>query len=314
MFYVEKNGKIVLFHKDYEALATTLRFTPIYADLPILETDKEIIEYIGFSNYNSYIYKQAFAKNEYLIENGEFDYNYLTPFSFNINSGEKTNCFDFIVFSMQILTPVIIVFLIFVASSTIATELSTGTMKMLAIRPYNRTKIILAKFLSCIALMLVLILMAFAITSVIGLIVYGIGPTSVLTVFNASKVIVLNAFVVLLLYFLSCVINCTFFISLALLFSVLLKSNIVSVILSLLTFVFTIISNSLLYNNTWFNYLPFAHFDLYKYFGATANTGQFFGFSITIGSNFVISIIYICALIFISLVTSVIVFRKRNIA
>lgn len=47
MFYVEKNGKIVLFHKDYEALATTLRFTPIYADLPILETDKEIIELDG---------------------------------------------------------------------------------------------------------------------------------------------------------------------------------------------------------------------------------------------------------------------------
>ena len=47
MFYVEKDGKIVLFHKDYETLATTLRFTPIYADLPIFETDKEIIELDG---------------------------------------------------------------------------------------------------------------------------------------------------------------------------------------------------------------------------------------------------------------------------
>lgn len=47
MFYVEKRNRIVLFHKDYDTLATTLRFTPIYADLPILETDKEIIELDG---------------------------------------------------------------------------------------------------------------------------------------------------------------------------------------------------------------------------------------------------------------------------
>lgn len=278
------------------------------------KSDKEIIDYIGFSNYNSYLYKQTFATNKFLLENNKFDYDYLTPFSFNSNSGEQTNAFDFVVYSMQILTLVIVIFLIFVSSGTIATELSNGTMKMLAIRPYNRFKIIIAKFLSCFALMFVLLLMGFAISSVIGLFVYGIGPVNVLTVFNSTSVIVLNAFVVMLLYFISCMINCTFFIALTLLISVLFKSNVVSVIIGLLVYVFTIISNALLYSYVWFTYLPFAHFDLFKYFGTPINTGQFFGFSIGIGSNFLISALYLGVTIFLSLIISIIVFRKRNIA
>ena len=276
--------------------------------------DSELQNYIGFSNYNGYTYKQEFSKIEYLIKNNDYDYNYLSTFSYKMNSGEKTNGFDFVVYSMQILCFVLSIFLIFVSSSTVASELSSGTMKMLAIRPYNRRKIISAKFISCLALMFVLLLMGFAISSIVGFATYGIDVINVLAVFNGTKVIVLNGFVLLLLYFLSCMINLTFIISITLLVSVLTKSSIISVIFGVLIYGFSLISNALLYKKSWFIYTPFAHFDLFKYFGAQVNTGSFFDFALGINANFTISIIYLLALIFVSIVVSVLVFQKRNIA
>ncbi|MBR3889139.1 hypothetical protein IKJ53_01355 [bacterium] len=47
MFYIEENGVIVLKDNELNRLKTTLDFMPQYADLPILETDKEIIELDG---------------------------------------------------------------------------------------------------------------------------------------------------------------------------------------------------------------------------------------------------------------------------
>ena len=277
------------------------------------KSDKELQNYIGFSNYNSYLYKQTFATNEYLLQNGKFDYNYLSPFSFNVNSGETTNAFDFVVYSMQILTFVIAIFLIFVAGGTIASELSNGTMKMLAIRPYNRTKIIFGKFLSCLALMLLLLLIGFAISFLVGIISYGIKTLNVLVVFNGTNVAVLNAFVMMLIYFVSCALNLTVFISFVLFISVLFKSNVISVIFGILLYGFNIISNALLYNKLWYTYTPFAHLDLYKYMGASANTGQFFGFSLGIGSSFLMSIIYLLAILLLTIIASTLIFRKRNI-
>ena len=44
MFYIQQDEKIVLFDTEKERLVNTLAFMPQYADLPILETEREIIE------------------------------------------------------------------------------------------------------------------------------------------------------------------------------------------------------------------------------------------------------------------------------
>ena len=276
--------------------------------------DKELHEFIGFANYNSYIYKQEVAKYEYLLKNGKFDYQFLEPMSFNHNSGEKTNVFDFLVFAMQIVSFVLAIIIIFVASGTVASELSNGTMKMLAIRPYNRNKIIIAKFLACIMFMILMVLMAFVISFAVGFFTYGIDTTNVLVVFNSSKVIEINIFIVTILYLLSCILNLIFYISLSFLVSILSKSNVISVIVGLLTYGISIIFNALLYAKNWMVYLPFAHFDLFKYFGSIVNNGDFFGFSLANGGTFTISIIYILICILLNILVSTLIFRKRNIA
>lgn len=47
MFYIKQNENIVLFDEIKENIENTLKFMPQYADLPILKTDKEIIEFNG---------------------------------------------------------------------------------------------------------------------------------------------------------------------------------------------------------------------------------------------------------------------------
>ena len=131
--------------------------------------------------------------------------------------------------------------------------------------------------------------------------------------FNGTNVAVLNAFVMMLIYFVSCALNLTVFISFVLFISVLFKSNVISVIFGILLYGFNIISNALLYNKLWYTYTPFAHLDLYKYMGASANTGQFFGFSLGIGSSFLMSIIYLLAILLLTIIASTLIFRKRNI-
>lgn len=45
MFYVEDNGKIVLFNEDRQVLENTLNIMPQYADLEIKVTDRPIIDF-----------------------------------------------------------------------------------------------------------------------------------------------------------------------------------------------------------------------------------------------------------------------------
>lgn len=310
----EKFNELASNYKSTITMATNALKYGWTALLAGTKSDNELTNYIGFANYNSYIYKEEVAKNEYLLSNNKYDYQYLSPMSFNQNSGNKTNVFDFVVYAMQILSFALAIVVIFVASGTVATELSNGTMKMLAIRPYSRNKIIAAKFIACATFMTLMVFMGFAISFAVGYFTYGIDATTVLVVFNSSAVLEVNVFLIMLVYLISCMLNLLFYISLSILISILFKSNVISVIVGLLTYGMSIIFNALLYAKNWLMYLPFAHFDLYKYFGASVNTGSFFGFSLANGSNFTISCIYLASCIFLSLILSTFVFRKRNIA
>jgi ABC-2 type transport system permease protein len=277
-------------------------------------SDTEIRNYIGFIEFNGYQIRQTSNLNKYLIVNDLYDYDYLNAFSYNQNSGQSTNAFDFVIYAMQIISLIIAIFAIFVASGTIANEQNTGTMKMIAIRPYSRNKIITAKLYSVINFMLIMLVLSFASTFAVGYFSYGVEQTLSLLVFNAQEVFVLNSFVVLAIYFVSLFLKMTFFIVIALLFSLLFKSNTISIVLSVVLYGFTLIGNALLFSQSWFSNLPIAHLDIFRFFGTGANTGDFFGFSYMLNSNFYSSLIYLGGTILLSYFISVRIFKTRNIA
>ncbi len=278
------------------------------------KNDGEIRKYKGFADFNAYQIRQNASINTYMLDNDLFDFNFLNTFSFNQNSGQTTNAFDFVVYAMQILTMVIAIFAIFVASSTIASEQNTGTMKMLAIRPYSRTKIITAKLISVINFVIIALIVSFVSTFIVGYVAYGINQTATLVVFNSSNVFVLNSFVVLAIYFLTLFLKLAFFAVISLLFSMLFKSNTVAIILSVLIYGFSLIGNALLIHQAWFATLPIAHLDVFRFFGSGGNASGFFGFSYPLNSNFYVSLVYLTATMFLSYLISTKIFKTRNIA
>ena len=269
--------------------------------------------YVGFSDLNKYTLEESLTKNTYLLDNGKFDKDFANNFNFGTTAGFTTTAYDFTIYAMQILTFIIAVFCLFFGAGLIAGEFTGKTMKMLAIRPYTRNKIYLGKLLACIAFMLILLLISFVASFVVGAILYGVDLPNVLLIINATSATVVHPMVVMLIYLASSILNLLFYISLALLLSVVFRSSTVAVLTSFIVYVVTILCNMLMVTVSWFKWLPIAHLDIFKYFGGASSTGGFLTFNTIIDANLWLSFGYILGIIFVFNLASLIVFKKRNI-
>lgn len=269
--------------------------------------------YVGFSDLNKYTLEEALTKNTYLLDNGKFDKDFANNFNFGTTAGFTTTAYDFTIYAMQILTFIIAVFCLFFGAGLIAGEFTGKTMKMLAIRPYTRNKIYLGKLLACVAFMLILLLISFVASFVVGAILYGVDLPNVLLIINATSATVVHPMVVMLIYLASSILNLLFYISLALLLSVVFRSSTVAVLTSFIVYVVTILCNMLMVTVSWFKWLPIAHLDIFKYFGGASSTGGFLTFNTIIDANLWLSFGYILGIILVFNLASLIVFKKRNI-
>ena len=269
--------------------------------------------YVGFSDLNKYTLEESLTKNTYLLDNGKFDKDFANNFNFGTTAGFTTTAYDFTIYAMQILTFIIAVFCLFFGAGLIAGEFTGKTMKMLAIRPYTRNKIYLGKLLACVAFMLILLLISFVASFVVGAILYGIDLPNVLLIINATSATVVHPMVVMLIYLASSILNLLFYISLALLLSVVFRSSTVAVLTSFIVYVVTILCNMLMVTVSWFKWLPIAHLDIFKYFGGASSTGGFLTFNTIIDANLWLSFGYILGIILVFNLASLIVFKKRNI-
>ena len=275
------------------------------------KSDTDLKELVGFSEVSKYKLTEQVQTYQYLLDNGKFDYEYLTSFNFNVTSGESANVYDYTFFTMQILSLLITIFTIFYACSSIAGDQSTGTMKMIAIRPYSRNKIFSGKYLSCFLFALLLLIVSFVASFVVGAVSYGITFAPCLIVFNSTVVAEISPLIILALYFLSLAFNVLFFISLAMFLSLICRSNTLSVFLTSIILIVGIVLNGLV-SGVWLKYLPLAHLDLFKYLG-NSKLGLFSN-NILPDSNFVMSFGIVFGIIVFMNIFSHIIFKHRDIA
>lgn len=275
------------------------------------KTDTQLKELVGFSEVSKYQLTEQIQTYQYLLDNGKFDYDYLTSFNFNISSGETPNVYDYTFFTMQILTLLISIFTIFYACSSIAGDQSTGTMKMIAIRPYSRNKLFAGKYISCFLFALLLLVVSFVASFVVGAVSYGITFAPCLIVFNSTVVAEISPLIILLIYFLSLAFNVMFFISLAMFLSLICKSNTLSVFLTSIILIVGLVLNGLV-GAVWLKYFPLAHLDLFKYLG-NSQLGLFSN-NILPDTNFVLSFGIVFGLIVFMNIFSHIIFKHRDIA
>jgi len=230
-------------------------------------SDSEMSTYKGFENFNSYKYKETVTRCNYLIDNQLSDSNIANVFSFNVNCYKDTNAFDYMYFTLEIVSFLIIAFTVILGAGMIAKEYSEGTIKLLAIRPYKRSKIIMSKILATMFLALIFVLVSTVITFITGYILYGVSFPSVLIVLNGSTAFTLPIIVEFLIYLVCLLIKIWIFALIAIAISTIFKSYIVAVCISAGIYILNLLVTFLAKGSSWLKYNVFANLDLFKFFG-----------------------------------------------
>ena len=205
---------------------------------------------------------------------------------------------------------IIVMVVVIVAGVSISEEFNKGTVKLLLVRPYSRTKILISKLIAVFITMLITTATILLLQFIIGGIVYGFGTYMMNIVqfdFTTNSIVTLNIFAYLGLIFI-CKLPIFILIgTLAFALSTLFLNSPLAVALPILGYMGSDMINmiAISYKWDWVKYFVTPNWDLSQYlFGGTP---MFSGISIEFS-------ITICAIYFvIMLVASIVSFKKRNI-
>lgn len=230
-----------------------------------------------FENFNLYQYNERLTQNEYYITNNIYENSFLSNFSYNQKSGNDTNVYDFMYFSMEFCTVIIIIFAMMLMCNLITSETESGTIKLLLVRPYKRGKVITAKLMATLFFVLTFMLFSSVLTFVGGYFMFGYTSQNVLAVFNASTAFVIHPLLLMLINIISLTIDVSFYVFLALMISIIFKNYAGSISCALVLIIINYALNGLfggvlnisLNSSFWYTILPSMNLHLFKYFGNT---------------------------------------------
>lgn len=173
-----------------------------------------------------------------------------------------------------------IVILIILAGAMMSHEMSTGTIKSLIIAPVKRWKIYLAKYLSLIVTLLLLLLYTYAVTSLTDGLLFGFGSFGRRTFLVAGNPVTMNYFVFQLLSTLFNVVPLLVITTFAYMLSIVTKNTAASVSVSIGlylggSFIHLLLVSSLSGYEYLVKFLPFSNLNLFdKVFYTAASSGN----------------------------------------
>ena len=297
---------------------TTLVSNTINLDVTNHINSNEINKYIGFDKFNIYEKNEELTKVKYLILNSAYNEDFNDVFAFNKNSGAKTNAYDFMYYAMEIATIIITVFAIFLAASLMASEYDSGTIKLLAMRPYKRWKIITGKLIATMTFVLIFVLFSSIITYVAGICLYPVDNTPILAIFNSSTAISFNPIILMLINIASILLEIFFYTVIALSISTMFRSYTGAISVSCIMFIMALSLNLLFGGAYWYSFIPFINADLFKYLGGSflvtqsGALNQLFTPTLLSNSNFFISLSIYGITVVTFLIINYIVFKVKD--
>lgn len=231
--------------------------------------------------------------NEYRIKND------ISPYSeYSFWKFMNDNTFTF---------SLIITFTLIAASSIVSNEFTWGTIKLLLIRPYSRTKILLSKLISIYLFSLVMMVIFFAITLIVGLLFFGTGGYNDVNLFMENgKIIEQPIYLIVLETYLFLFIKLVLITSFAFFVSTVFRSSALAMGISIIILLLgsTIVELLILAKMYWVKYLFIYSMDVSRYDG---------GLSVIKGTNETYSIVLNAIYFIVFIVLSIIVFKKRDV-
>lgn len=201
---------------------------------------------------------------------------------------------------------IIALFVIILGSSSTANEFSSGTIKLLLIRPVKRWKILLSKYISTLMAALLMLIILFVTSILLGGILFGFKGISQPYLAYSNGVVRETNYVLQIFfeYGLKCV-DLIMMVTLAFMISVVFRNNALAIGIG----VFLLLSGSMIValfsQYDWVKYILFANTDLNQYFDGTPLVK-----SMTLGFSLAVITIYFAVFNIISWTT----FIKRDVA
>ena len=283
----------IKYGEDYlnEALATYQN----YAKNIIQMGDFNNLEYEEKLEYNNSLEKQELSR--YIIENKQ-DINKM-----NDTRGILQNFFtEYGLF--------IIVIIVMIAGTIVSEEFNKGTVKLLLIKPYSRTKILLSKYITILIMTVFAIAVIILMELLVGGIVFGFNSLSVPVVeynFNTTQLETLNIFTYIGIEILTQLPMIILLATLAFALSTIFTNSALAITIALLGFMSPSIINTLViqYKVEFMRYFVTMNWDLSEYLFGKLPTMQ----GMTLEFSIVMCIIYLFAM----LIPTFIIFKKKNI-
>lgn len=233
-------------------------------------SNSQIQNFLKFENFNTYSHQENLSKYEYLYQTNSTDADFASVFAFNSASTSTVGTFDYMYFTLEIASFLIIAFTVVIGAGMISKEYSDGTIKLLAIRPFNRNKIVFAKVLATMFIAFLFVLIVSIVSLITGCILFGgITFPTMLVILNGSLTFTLPNWVVFLIYIACLLIKIYIFALLSIAISVLFKSYVLAVCLSAGIYILNLIVTFVSKGASWLRYNLFANIDLFKFFGGS---------------------------------------------
>ncbi|NBD23586.1 ABC transporter permease [Paenibacillus glycinis] len=200
----------------------------------------------------------------------------------------------------------ITIFTVVVSAESVAGEFSSGTIKLLLIRPWSRSKILLSKYIALLIFAILLSLLMLLSSFVLNLILFGYGDaktaSDALGVANGS-----GPFSYMMQVYVLDYLGLIMIVTLSFMLSTLFRSGGLAIGLSMFIYFFGLIASGLLsmLDYKWVDYLLFLHLNLKEYLSSKEIAhGMTMGFSLA-----VLAVYYI---VFVGITW--LVFNKRDVA
>ncbi|WP_368505582.1 ABC transporter permease [Alkalihalophilus sp. As8PL] len=201
---------------------------------------------------------------------------------------------------------VVSLFTIVIAAGIVANEFSTGTIKLLLIRPVSRARILLSKYVTTLLFALFMLLLLFSASYLIGLTLFGYSSAEIpYLAYRNGEVVEENMLlhIIRLLGFRS--VDLIMVVTVAFTISTVFRSSSLAIGLSLFLMFTGPQIVQLLAQYDWVKYVLFANTDLQQYVNGTPLVeGMSLSFSITI----------LCLYFIFLIMTSWAIFKRRDVA
>ncbi len=279
---------------NYQLVTNAFSFVSTSKQMNIKYLDKE-------DEFNS---KTSLIRYKYMFDKGLTENDFARPLTIGTTSNNETNAYDYSYFVLRLFSFVIIAYAIMSACHTIAGEIKEGSMRYLAIRPVSRTTLIFGKLFAILIMSSIMAIFSAVISLCVGAAVYGIDSLKILTIFNGSTPITMHPIVMILIFIFSLILEVTVYISIALLLSCLLKSDLFAVTIMLLLYLINILMPAFVNNpNSWLAFYPFSHISFYALFGSSVfATNSNFLFSILSAKVFTNTALWLTLTVLISII------------